>query len=240
MKDSLGDRIKSQYENRTRISLPRRTYTIIRIDGKAFHSYTKHLEKPFDYHFIEAMNRTAIYLCKNIQGAKYAYTQSDEISILLTDFENPQTEAWFDGNIQKMCSVAAAMATMRFNAIAKDLYMDQNAVFDARAFTIPDPVEVENYFIWRQNDAVRNSIQMVARYHFSHKECNKKNTSQLQDMIHSAGDNWNDYPARVKRGGVTIKDEHYGWVDTEAPWFTKERDKLIAVIPKIHGESNAD
>lgn len=86
MTDTLGDRMKDFYENRTRYMLPRRTYTVIRIDGKAFKNYTKGLIRPFDKGLIEDMNSTAEYLCKNIQGEKLAYVQSDEISIVLSDF----------------------------------------------------------------------------------------------------------------------------------------------------------
>lgn len=116
-KDSLGDRMKSNYENRTRIFLPRRTYTLIRVDGKAFHTYTKGLDRPFDLGFIDDMDATAAYMCKNIQGAKLAFVQSDEISIVMTDFEKLTTDAWFDGNIQKIASVSASLATAKFNEL---------------------------------------------------------------------------------------------------------------------------
>ena len=98
-KDALSVRMKEFYEMRTRTYLPRRTYTIIRIDGKAFHTYTRGLKKPFDLGLIEDMDETAKYLCKNIQGAKMAFVQSDEISIVLTDFDTLQTDAWFDGEV---------------------------------------------------------------------------------------------------------------------------------------------
>ena len=114
-KDSLGDRMKRFYENITKYFLPRRTYTIIRIDGKAFHSLTQNFDKPFDYTFINQMDETAKYLCKNIQGAKFAFVQSDEISILMTDFDKINTSAWFDGNVQKIASISASMATSKFN-----------------------------------------------------------------------------------------------------------------------------
>ncbi|CAM6004831.1 unnamed protein product [Sphagnum balticum] len=213
MNDELGDRIKSQYEDRTRIMLPRRTYTIIRVDGKAFHTLTRGYKKPFDATLMKMMDQTAIALCKEIQGACFAYVQSDEISILLTDFAKISTNAWFDGNIQKMASIAAACATANFN---KQLY-NRNAngvslpdsyplaMFDARVFTIPDPIEVENYFVWRQNDAVRNSIQMAARAVYSHKELDGKGVSQLHEMLHQKGINWNNYTSGEKRGRVILK-----------------------------------
>jgi tRNA(His) 5'-end guanylyltransferase len=223
MKDDLGTR-KENYENRTRYLLPRRTYTIIRLDGKAFHTFTKDMERPYDENFMDITNLTAKFLCKEIQGAKFAYVQSDEISILLTDFEKDTTDAWFDSNIQKMVSVAASIATAKFNqlrlkrAIHDRLYdceFDGNmerqeiidfidttklAEFDARVFTIPDPTEVENYFIWRQKDAVRNSISMAAQSLYSHKELNGKSQSDQQEMIHEKGRNWNNMPFGFKRG----------------------------------------
>lgn len=209
MKDELGDRMKAQYEDRTRFFLPRRTYAIIRVDGKAFHTLTKGFQKPFDKTLMEIMDNTAIAMCEEIQGARFAYVQSDEISILLTDFASIQTNAWFDGNVQKMCSVAASCATLAFN---RELTLKNGgpafgykAMFDARVFTIPDPIEVENYFIWRQNDATRNSIQMAARAIYSHKELEGKNVSQLQELIHQKGINWNNYNSGEKRGRCIVK-----------------------------------
>lgn len=214
-KDALGERIKTNYENRTRISLPRRSYTIIRIDGKAFHTYTKGLNRPFDRRLIEDMNATAAYLCKNIMGAKLAYVQSDEISIVITDFEDISTQAWFDNNLQKMCSVAASMATSEFNRLrlmrgllpmsVYDIRQFRMAEFDARVFQIPQKVEVLNYLIWRQQDATRNSIASVAQSLYSSKELNGKNGNQQQEMIFQKGINWNDYDFREKRGGVITK-----------------------------------
>ena len=116
MKDALGSRIKENYEGRTRYFLPRRTYTIIRLDGKAFHTFTRQFKKPYDLDLMEIMNCTAISLCSQIQGAKFAYVQSDEINILLTDFENLSTDAWFDGNIQKITSISSSIATASFNS----------------------------------------------------------------------------------------------------------------------------
>lgn len=227
MKDQLGDRMKGNYEDRTRISLPRRTYTIIRIDGKAFHTYTKGLKRPFDAGLIADMDATAAYLCKNIMGAKFAYVQSDEISILLTDFEDIGSQAWFDNNMQKMVSVAASMATSEFNkrrllrACSVHLIDDQGiahksvssneiekmriAEFDARVFQIPQKTEVANYFIWRQQDATRNSISSVAQSLYSHKELNGVSSDQKQELIFQKGINWNNYSYREKRGGIIAR-----------------------------------
>lgn len=235
MNDSLGDRIKNNYENRTRIMLPRRTYTIIRLDGKAFHTFTKGFDRPYDIDLMEIMNQTALSLCKEIQGAQFAYVQSDEISILVTDFENIQTQAWFDGNLQKIVSVSAAIATQSFNYHARENRIYKEALFDSRAFTINDPTEVENYFIWRQQDCTRNSIQMAAQSLYKHKELQNKNSSELQEMIFQKGQNWNDYPIDFKRGRVIMGNppEIELFCHTSIPIFTQNREFIQGLIPKI-------
>lgn len=241
--DDLGNRMKKQYEDRTRYFLPRRTYGLIRIDGKAFHSYCKNLNKPFDYGFISSMNQTAIALCKEIQGSKFAYIQSDEISILFTDFETITTDMWFDGNIQKIASVASSIATAHFNNVMKPSI----AYFDSRVWTIPDKTEVENYFIWRQMDCVRNSIQSVARSLYSHKELENKNTDALQEMIFQKGQNWNAVSSELKRGRIIIKKNYItdfeegrtDWVYEPAMDFLKERNLLTNLISIHPGYDNA-
>jgi tRNA(His) 5'-end guanylyltransferase len=233
-KDSLGDRMKSFYEDRTRFFLPRRTYTIIRIDGKAFHTYTKGLKRPFDEKLINDMDETACFLCKNIQGSKFAFVQSDEISILLTDFEDIKTHSWFDGNIQKITSISASIATAKFN----ELRPGKIALFDSRVFTIPSNIEVENYFIWRQQDTTRNSISSVAQSLFSHKELENKNVDQMQEMCFQKGVNWHDFDAKLKRGRVIVKQEYKKeetirtkWVSIAPPIFTQEKEFLKNIIP---------
>jgi len=263
MKDELGDRIKKNYENRTRILLPRRTYTIIRIDGRSFSNYTKNLVRPFDVGLIDDMNTTAEYLCKHIQGAKIGFVQSDEISILMTDFDKLQTDAWFDGNIQKIVSIASSMTTSKFNQLRWMRYVnerfnrgDENdpvswewfegvrklklAEFDARTFTIPSKSEVMNSFIWRQKDCVRNSIQSVGQSLYSHSELNNKNTSNIQEMIFQKGQNWNDYDPMLKRGRLVFKKEYKidgilrsCWVTSECPEFSKNPQFLDQLIPDL-------
>ena len=276
MKDPLGDRMKDFYEDRTRYKLARRTNTIIRIDGKAFHTYTKGLQRPFDQGLMEDMNKTAEYLCQNIQGAKFGYVQSDEISILITDYDDITTHAWFDGNLQKMASIAASLATSKFNQLrmarstweGSDIagYLEQDDIenfklahFDARVFQIPYQEEVINYFIWRQQDATRNSISSVAQSLYSAKELHGKKTSDMQEMIFQKEINWNDYSPREKRGSVIRKVEkkfvrketaakitekeviipesnvytRSVWeADTETPIFSQEKGYLRWLMPK--------
>lgn len=244
MRDDLGNRMKEQYENRTRYFLPRRTYTIIRLDGKAFHTFTHGMKKPFDQDFIDMMDSTAQFLCEEIQGCKMAYVQSDEISLLLTDFEKITTDAWFDGNLQKMASVSASMAAAFFNNVNVFNHSDL-AFFDARVFTIPDRTEVENYFVWRQKDAVRNSIAMTAQSLYSHKELNGKSQVDQMDMIHDKGQNWNDLPAGFKRGRtispktLVIGPDGPSYSYCSGDWaiitpdFLKERIIFKDLIPEI-------
>lgn len=250
MIDSLGNRMKDFYENRTRYLLPRRTYTVIRIDGKAFHTYTKGLKRPFDELFMEDMNETAKYLCANIQGCKLGFVQSDEISLVLTDFDNLQTDAYFNGNIQKITSISASITTAKFNELRNQRFVSQNggfmkppklAMFDSRVFTIPSKMEVINYLIWRQQDATRNSILTLAQSLFSHKEIQGKNMSVLQDkMFTEKGVNWNDLETDKKRGRLIIKKtyvkentERSRWVVTDTPIFTQDKELLEQILPNL-------
>lgn len=221
----IMQRMKVNYENRSKTLLTRRIPVIMRLDGKAFHTYTRGLDKPFDEGLIEDMQQTAIYLCKNIQGAKCGYVQSDEISILLTDYDTLQTDAWFDYNIQKMCSISASLATGIFNQLRvnrdlsnkwdEDKYslddlLDEVvskytlANFDSRVFNIPKE-EVSNYFLARQKDAVKNSISMLAQSLYSPKELHGVNESQMQELTFQKGHNWNDLHFSKKRGSFIVK-----------------------------------
>lgn len=232
-KTSLGDRMKNNYENVNRFYLTRRIPVIVRMDMKAGHTFTRGMKKPFDDIFVKTMQETMKYLCENIQGCVLGYTQSDEISLVLTDYAELTTDAWFGNNLQKMCSVSASMATLAFNKVFNDnivKYIDNHfdtdcdvmkdlaeytkilinarnkgAMFDSRVFTIPKE-EVCNYMIWRQQDATRNSIQSVGQANFSDKELHKKSTKDIQDMLMTQkGINWNDYATTLKRGSCCIK-----------------------------------
>lgn len=252
--------MKSQYENRTRYYLPRRTYTIIRIDGKAFHTLLRSAEKPYDLNFMDAMDDTTMALCEHIQGVQFGYVQSDEISLLLTDFGTTETAAWFDGNIQKITSVSASIATAHFNVASLRVHLWHScsnlAYFDSRVFTIPDMVEVYNYFVWRQEDASRNSIQALGQANFSPKELHGKSCGSILAMLNEKGINWSDMPVgfqlgrfferRVvttdveythkKTGEVhTIKDAvRHEWLPAPImPVFTYEPGWLQKRIPKL-------
>lgn len=200
--DGIGDRMKRNYEDRTRYFLPRRTYILIRIDGKAFHTYTRGLDKPYDVMFNADMDVAACYLLDESTGGQLCYVQSDEISLLLTDFAELDTQGWFDNNLQKLCSVSASLVTAKFN----QLRPGKAAAFDARVFSMSDPAEVANYFVWRTRDCVRNSIAALAQSRFSCAELHGKNASQMQDMLILNGINWTDQPERSKNGRLLRRD----------------------------------
>ena len=277
-KDALGDRMKQNYENITRSYLTRRIPAVIRLDGKAFHTFTKGMRKPFDDVLTKTMQDTMKYLCEHIQGCVLGYTQSDEITLVLTDYATIKTDAWYGYNIQKMTSVAASMATLAFNTAysrnilpwerkagdetktgeergqAAGLFAvyasrENTALFDARVFSIPKE-EVCNCLIWRQQDATRNSIEAVGQAFFSQRELQKKNQSDIQEMLWSKfGVNWNNFPTENKRGSCCVKQTAQAeiddprnpghtiivtrrrWeIDTEIPIFTQDRayiEKLL-------------
>ena len=228
VKDELGTRMKEFYEGVPKTRLVRRMPVAIRLDGKAFHTFTRGFQKPFDEVLGRAMRKTMKYLCENIQGCVLGYTQSDEITLILVDYQNLNSCAWFDYEVQKMCSIAASMATMAFNKFfTKNVNYfemthehddtineycttlvnaaEKGAMFDARCFNIPKE-EVCNLIYWRQLDATRNSIQMVGQANFSHKELQKKSCNMIQEMLFAEkGINWNDYPTYLKRGSCCIK-----------------------------------
>src|SRR5678816_495992 len=149
MIDSLGDRMKKFYEGVFSTSLPMRMPVIIRVDGKAFHKYTKNLTKPFDPLFELLMDKVGIKLCEEISGAQIAYIQSDEISILVHTYKRLNSEAWFANKIQKMASVSAGIASAQLTKLSTYIFDEiRTAVFDSRVFVLPE-AEVNNYFIWR-------------------------------------------------------------------------------------------
>jgi tRNA(His) 5'-end guanylyltransferase len=219
---------------------------------------------------MDAMEQAALALCEQIDGAKFAYIQSDEISVLFTDFDTIHTETWFSGNVQKIASISASIATAAFNYTrGHQGHVYQQAVmahFDARVFTIPDPIEVENYFIARQMDATRNSVNMAAASVISHKELEGVGTNQRQELLFQKGINWDTYPTRCKRGssikrfivpaceaeprtytnkqGQVIEiqndaDRSEWRIVAETPIFTRERQYLQDVVPRYSIEAAA-
>lgn len=233
-KDDFGNRMK-QYEDAYRMYLPRRLPVVLRIDGCHFHTFTRGMNKPFDGQLTSALWETCKYLAAQMMGCKLVYHQSDEISILLTNYDKLTTQSWFDNNLQKMVSVSASMAAAKFNQEVGKYYPGKElAVFDSRAWVLPHD-EVANYFIWRQQDATKNSISMMSQAHFPQKELQGLDGKQLQDKLFTEkGVNWNDLPVWQKRG-VCITKQYYSkgtvqrsrWdVDPDTPIFTQDRNYI--------------
>ena len=226
---SLSDRMK-EYEAVFSGNFTRRTPVIIRLDGKAFHTWTKSVERPFDERLPEMFGECLTYLLKNIQGAVFGYAQSDEISIFLRDYDKVTTDAWFGANQQKMVSVAASLITSKFNQLAAKLVPNAPlAHFDARGFVIPKD-EVVNYFIWRQNDAVRNSVQGYGQSILGHKECQGKNLNDLKSLVSSRfpDKGWETLPLHFQRGIAQRIDEVQP--SFNIPLFKEDRNYIEELI----------
>ena len=234
--DDLGKRMRD-YEMRDRYFLQKRIPVAIRVDMRAGHTFTKGFKRPFDDILMKSMQETAKYMCENMGNAKFAYVQSDEITIILTDYDTLETDCWFNYRTDKLCSISASMATMAFNKYFEEnvtnevleykmvphcveiqqeikeyhntliAALDKGAMFDARCFNIPKE-EVTNLIYWRQLDASRNSIQMVGQANFSHNELQNKSCNDIQDMLMLQKNiNWNDFPTYQKRGSCVIKSD---------------------------------
>ena len=250
--DTLGDRMKG-FENFYRTYIRMREPIIIRVDGKAFHTLSANFDKPYDYDLIHIMDNVAIALCEQIQGAVFAYVQSDEISVFVYPWLNPNSEPWFQNNINKIVSVSAGIASAHFTSemgwklFGYEMAMQpvKPVVFDSRAFTLPMD-EVNNYFIWRQKDWLRNSVQMHARSLYSQKQLNGKKLPELLQMIEDKGENWNDNCSGVRHGRGIAKSYDYKVVEEtgesvershwtvchELPKFTEDREFISKLLDR--------
>lgn len=190
----IGDRIK-KYEFASRTVLLPRSWIVLRVDGKAFHTFTRGMEKPFSDKLINAMVVAGERVAAEMMGFRFGYHQSDEFTFVLTDTQTYESQYWFDGEVQKLCSITASM----FGAYFNEEMGGTTAVFDCRAFNVPED-DVPNVFIWRQRDWERNSLQMLCRSHFSHNQMNNKKTPQMHEMLHTVGVNWAELKDIYKNG----------------------------------------
>jgi tRNA(His) 5'-end guanylyltransferase len=205
--DSLGDRIK-KYEAACQYRYPPRQPLIIRVDGRAFHTFTRHCRKPFDPYLMASMKMAMSETAKEMMGFKLAYHQSDEVTFLLTDYDKLTTEGWFGYEVNKVISLAASTFTAHFNSLhnpSEGLHPGRPATFDARAFVVPAE-DAANVFIWRQRDWERNSVSMLAQAHFSHKQLHGKKIRDMHDMLHEKGINWAECSPAEKNGTFLLRD----------------------------------
>lgn len=259
--ETLADKMR-KFESVSSVKLEVKTPVLIRLDGKAFHTYTKGFNKPFDKDLSEVMQYVAMQLANEVQNIKFIYSQSDEISLLLTDWDNPNTDTWYGNRVQKLVSVSASYASVMFNQkvsqlvskywklmMSRDIpyeeektYNDRydllkskkySALFDGRAFNLPVE-EVCNYFIWRYNDAKRNAIQALAQSQFSHKELNGVKTTEMIQMVKDkSGIDYNELSTVQKTGFAIYKDEEDNWkLDLDIPDFYENREFIEKWINK--------
>ena len=233
MLDSLGDRIK-RYEEVSKLKLVNRMPVIIRLDGSSFHTYCKKFNRPFDEDLSLVFKEVCKKLINTIQGAKFCYRQSDEISILLMSYKNITTGSWFDNNLQKIVSISSSICTAHFNYyIMNNLQGDSLtklttpiAYFDSRAFNIPEN-DVTNYFIWRQRDAIRNSIQALGQSYFSQKELYGLSQLDIKNkLLSEKGICWEHLPIEYQRGFCVINNT----LALHIPIFSENRNYIENVI----------
>ena len=263
-KDKLGTRMKA-YEAVPKNYLTIGTPKIIRLDMRAGHTFCRKFNRPFDEVFSQSMIYATKVLCEKISGVVMGYTESDEISLVINDSNiKGGNDCFFNGNVEKMVSISSSICTLAFNkkycelvdAMTDDdnktVYEEKlwTAQFDSRVFCLPNVMEVHNYVLWRQQDATKNSVRMVGYANFSTKELDKKNTSEVQDMLMlQKGINWNNFPSKFKRGCVVLKEvyekdvalpngsvvagvKRKRWVETEIPILTQDTEFVRKVYEK--------
>lgn len=234
MRDDFGDRMKLYEKAEAGRRFMPKLPILARLDGRAFHSFCRGLDRPFDTKFMELMVAVTRFLVDE-SGAIVGYHQSDEITLLWYSAD-PKSQVFFDGRVMKMTSILAAMATAKFNQLLPE-YLSKKAhllpTFDCRVWQVPTLEEAANVFLWREQDATRNSIQLAGQSHFSHKQLHRKNAKQIQEMLFQEhGINWStEYPAWAKRGTWV---RH---VRIVRPFSAEEIEKLPA---KHEARSNPD
>lgn len=196
---------------------------LVMLDGKNFSKLVKNnFEKPFDDCFIRMMNETAKFLCENVQGCKFAYVQSDEISLLITDYDTPETDMLFGGRLCKIQSILASLATSEFNrwftiwnlnkcydnvSVGEFISKMKMAQFDCKAWVVPNVNDVFSYFLYRQLDCIKNSKQQTAQTYIPHKELLGKNADeQIAMCIDRCIVDWNMFEDKYKYGRFIAKE----------------------------------
>jgi tRNA(His) 5'-end guanylyltransferase len=242
---ALGNRMK-MYEAATGSVLTRYLPFVIRVDVRAAHSLLRDANKPFDMGFVRMMGVVMERLCREVQGAVFAYQQSDEISVLACSYEDFTQQPWFGGRVQKIASVSAGIASVSLALQRMLSSLPATLAFDARVFALPNPVEVANYFVWRQRDAQRNAVSMAAQAHFSVPELYGKNRGQMVEMLRERGIVFDDYPASVRFGQICEPSPTASgstWRPYPAEQFAAEPDNWLArwipEMPSFGGPSQS-
>lgn len=240
---TLHDRMK-EYESITKTNLMKRTPVIVRVDGRAFHTFTKGFVKPFDTLFLEAMRETALDLFKNIPYVKFAYTESDEISLILLENDFVNDTPFFDNDLQKIVSLTSSMATLYFNnnfvkvieryaksGVDVSIYRNKynKATFDSRAFNIPF-FEVDNYILDRQLDSKRNSLNAYAQSLYSAKALFGKKHDDLINLLHDKGVHYHDIDVALRHGVAVYKVDDRPTFDYALPSLTVDKTFVSRIV----------
>lgn len=205
---ALGDRMKA-YEADATLVVDPASWLVVRLDGRAFHTYTRGLTRPFDDALTDAMDEAAAALAAEMDGARFAYLQSDECSLVVPPRSAHAGEHWFGGKVQKIASVSASVFTAVFaRARAAQGFGDALALFDARAFSLPDDAETKGYLCWRQADATRNAVSMVASTRFSHRQLHRVGVAQRRTLLADAGVDLDSFDARHLVGRVVSRENY--------------------------------
>lgn len=202
-------------------------YIALRLDGKAFHTYTRGLERPFDSLLMEAMDETTAVLCKEVSGTVLGYTQSDEISLFLDVKRNEGTMPWLGGAIQKIVSVSAAIATAHFNQIRTAQGQGEKlGYFDSRIMAFDSMETIDDYCAWRRADAIKNSTSMAAETYFPSKQLLSKNSEERRQMLEEVGKPWHDLPEGFRYGRFTFRE----WVQEPVVFTNKKTQQTETVM----------
>ena len=227
MQDNLDERMK-MYEDieAKRILIPNLPICI-RVDGRGFSKYTKEMNHPFDKNFTDSMIETMKFLIEETD-AIIGYTQSDEISLILTDLRAP----FFKGRVSKLTSIIASMATAKFNELIHKYYPQKPlAFFDCRAWTVPNRDEAANTLLWRYLDCIKNSISMAAHGLYSQKELDNKNSKEKIQMLLDKGIEWEKYPSCFIYGTFARK---------EVVQYKYSPEEIELLPPKHNARKNPD
>ncbi|WP_063023931.1 tRNA(His) guanylyltransferase Thg1 family protein [Nocardia niwae] len=230
MTNSIGERMKS-YEAASDYRLTPNSCVFIRVDGRAFHTYTRDMDRPFDRSLMAAMVGAARMTAGEMQGFKLGYVQSDEATFMLTDYDTHQTQGWFGYELNKLVSLSASLFTGYFNQRMPE--GPYPAAFDSRAFVVPR-ADAPNVFVWRQRDWERNSLQMLAQAHFSHRQLHGKKRADLHDMLHGIGVNWaTDLNEQEKNGTFILRDGTY----LNDQWTYADIDQYLGSMIDVEREA---
>jgi tRNA(His) guanylyltransferase len=252
MTEGLDDRCKRYELAEAGRSAMRGLPLLARLDGRAFHTFTRGLRRPFEPGMSTSMIETTRYLVQEMT-ALIGYTQSDEITLAWYEPSSSTSEYAFSGRFQKLASVLAGLASAKFvQLVAKHLpsKADETPCFDCRVWQVPTLADAADVFVWREDDASKNSVSMAASAHYSDAELDGKNGSQKQEMLFGKGVNWNDYPSFFKRGSYlqrktvdrTLTDEERARIPEPhrpAPDATFKRTQVVTLdLPPVRKIGN--